>query len=99
MKTTIPKLRQIIRKVIVESDQWKGVLPDELWRLGDYEDWQDSGIDLTQYSREHLQMKIDQIDEEIEEAMDTMGDPQNQFDSQVAPKEWLRNAIQEILDN
>ena len=98
MKTTIPKLRRMIRQVITESDQWKGVLPDELWSLSDYEDYRDSGIDLRGYSDEELQMKIEQLQEEIEDDMNYMDDPQNQYDELIAPKENLINVIQDILE-
>ena len=81
-----------------ESDQWKGVLPDELWSLGDYEDYRDSGIDLRGYSDEELEMKIEQLQQEIEEDMNYMDDPQNQYDELIAPKENLINVIQDILD-
>ena len=98
MKTTIPQLRKMIRKVITESDQFKGVLPDELWSIGDYEDYRDSGINLRAYSDEELQMKIEQLQEEIEDDMNYMDDPQNQYDELIAPKENLINVIQDILD-
>ena len=81
-----------------ESDRFHGVLPQELWELSDYEDYRDSGINLRQYSDEELQMKIEQLLEEIEEEKEYMDDPQNQYDSAIAPKESLINAIQDIID-
>ena len=81
-----------------ESDQWKGILPDELWELCDYEDYRDSGIDLRRYSDEELQMKIEQILEEIEDEKKWMDDPQEQYDLVIAQKESLINVIQDILD-
>ena len=98
MRLTVRQLKRAIRKVIVESDQWKGVLPDELWSLGDYEDYRDSGIDLRQYSDEELEMKIEQLREEIEDDMNYMDDPQNQYDELIAPKEFLINVIEDILE-
>ena len=85
-------------KSLNESDQWKGVLPDELWSLSDYEDYRDSGINLRQYSDEELEMKIEQLLEEIEEEKQYMDDPQNQYDTVIAPKESLINVIQDILE-
>ena len=81
-----------------ESDRFHGVLPQELWELSDYEDYRDSGIDLRGYSDEELQMKIEQLLEEIEEEKQYMDDPQNQYDSAIAPKESLINFIQDIID-
>lgn len=81
-----------------ESDRFHGVLPQELWQLSDYEDYRDSGINLRQYSDEELEMKIEQLLEEIEEEKEFMDDPQNQYDSAIAPKESLINVIQDILD-
>ena len=81
-----------------ESDRFHGMLPQELWQLSDYEDYRDSGVDLRGYSDEELQMKIEQLLEEIEEEKQYMDDPQNQYDSLIAPKESLINVIQDILD-
>ena len=81
-----------------ESDRFHGVLPQELWELSDYEDYRDSGINLKQYSDEELEMKIEQLLEEIEEEKEYMDDPQNQYDMAIAPKESLINVIQDILD-
>lgn len=80
-----------------ESDRFHGILPQELWEIGDYEDLRDSGISLAMYSDEELQMKIEQLEEEIEYEKDNMDDPQNQYDSAVAPKESLINAINDII--
>ena len=81
-----------------ESDQWHGKIPEELWEISDYEDYQDSGIDLRQYTREELEMKIEQLKEEIQYELDTMLDPQNQYDMAVALKEGLLNIIEDILE-
>ena len=81
-----------------ESDRFHGVLPQELWELSDYEDYRDSGINLKQYSDEELEMKIEQLLEEIEEEKEYMDDPQNQYDELIAPKENLINVIQDILE-
>ena len=80
-----------------ESDRFHGVLPQELWEISDYEDYRDSGIDLRGYSDEELQMKIEQLLEEIEEEKQYMDDPQNQYDSAIAPKESLISVIQDII--
>lgn len=81
-----------------ESDRFHGILPQELWELSDYEDYRDSGINLKQYSDEELQMKIEQLLEEIEDEKNYMDDPQSQYDMAIAPKESLINVIQDILD-
>ena len=81
-----------------ESDRFHGILPQELWEISDYEDYRDSGIDLRGYADDELQMKIEQLSEEIEEEKEYMDDPQNQYDSVIAPKESLINVIQDILD-
>ena len=81
-----------------ESDRFHGILPQELWEISDYEDYRDSRINLKQYSDEELQMKIEQLLEEIEEEKNYMDDPQNQYDMSIAPKESLINVIQDILD-
>ena len=81
-----------------ESDRFHGILPQELWEISDYEDYRDTGIDLRGYSDEELQMKIEQLLEEIEEEKEYMDDPQNQYDTAIAPKESLINIIQDILD-
>ena len=80
-----------------ESDRFHGILPQELWEISDYEDLRDSGISLAMYSDEELEMKIEQIEEEIEEEKNYMDDPQNQYDSAIAPKESLINAIRDII--
>ena len=73
-----------------ESDRFEGVLPQKLWEISDYEDYRDSGIDLVDPKyRPFLQMKIEQLLEEIEEEKEYMDDPQNQYDSAIAPKESL----------
>ena len=81
-----------------ESDRFHGILPQELWEISDYEDYRDTGINLRQYSDEELEMKIEQLLEEIEEEKEYMDDPQNQYDSAIAPKESLINVIQDIID-
>ena len=102
MRITTRQLRKIIREsiegMLTESDRFHGVLPQELWELSDYEDYRDSGINLRQYSDEELEMKLEQIYEEIEEEKEYMDDAQNQYDSSIAPKESLVNVIQDILD-
>ena len=80
-----------------ESDRFHGILPQELWELSDYEDYMDSGITLHGYPQEFLQMKIEQLLEEIEEEKNYMDDPQNQYDSVIAPKEALINFIEETI--
>ena len=80
-----------------ESDRFHGILPQELWEISDYEDYRDSRINLKQYSDEELEMKIEQLLEEIEEEKEYMDDPQNQYDSAIAPKESLINVIQDII--
>ena len=81
-----------------ESDRFHGVLPQELWEISDYEDYRDTGINLRQYSNEELQMNIEQLLEEIEEEKNYMDDPQNQYDSAIAPKESLIDVIQDIIN-
>ena len=83
-----------------ESDRFLGVLPQELWEISDYEDAVETGMlsRLQDYSGEQLQMKIEQLLEEIEENKRYMDDPQNQYDSAIAPKESLIQAIQDILE-
>mgnify|MGYP006221531961 FL=1 len=78
-------------------DRFHGVLPQELWEISDYEDYRDSGIDLRQYKPEQLRMKIEQLREEIKEEMNYLDDPQNQYDSAIAPKESLINVIEDIV--
>ena len=80
-----------------ESDRFHGILPQELWEISDYEDYRDMGINLRGYSDDELQMKIEQLEEEIEYEKDNMEDPQNQYDTAVAPKESLINVIKDII--
>ena len=97
-------LKQIIKEeleaVMNESDRFKGQIPDELWSIGDYEDARDQGMlgSLKSYSDEELEMKIEQLRDEIEEEKEYMDDPQNQYDSVIAPKEALIDFIQNIID-
>ena len=81
-----------------ESDQFHGILPQELWEISDYEDYRDSGIDLNRYSEADLEMKIEQLHAEIEEQKNYMDDPQNQYDSAIAPKESLIHVIFDIIE-
>ena len=81
-----------------ESDEWHGQIPQELWELSDYEDWRDSGIDLRNYPDSVLEMKIEQLHAEIEEEKAYMDDPQNQYESAIAPKESLIHVIFDILE-
>ena len=81
-----------------ESDRFHGKIPQELWELSDYEDYRDSGIDLNQYSEASLEMKIEQLHAEIEEEKNYMDDPQNQYDSAIAPKESLIHVIFDIIE-
>ena len=80
------------------ADRFWGKIPDELWRLGDYEDYRDQGFNLKGYSDEQLEMKIEQLREEIQEELDNMDDQQNQYDQTVAMKEALINEIQNVID-
>ena len=90
-----------------ESDEWYGKMPEDLWGLSDWEDARDahgSGGEFDAYfesqSTEHLQMKIEQLESEIEYEMSAMEDPQNQYDMAVAGKESLLYYIRdEILAN
>ena len=104
MKLTKETLKRIIKEeleaVMNESDRFKGQIPDELWSISDYEDARDNGqLDsLRSYSDEELEMKIEQLRDEIEEEKEYMDDPQNQYDSVIASKEALIDFIQNILD-
>ena len=103
MKISKRQLKTIIREVaeiMNESDRFYGILPRELWELSDYEDAVDTGMlpRLQNYTDEQLQMKIDQLLEEIEEEKEYMDDPQNQYDTAIAPKESLIHVIRDILD-
>ena len=104
MKLNKETLKQIIKEelqaVMSESDRFHGKIPQELWAISDYEDARDEGMlgRLVSYSDEELEMKIEQLREEIEEEKEYMDDPQNQYDSAIAPKEALIDFIQNILD-
>ena len=99
MKLNKETLKQIIKEeldaVMNESDRFQGQIPQELWAISDYEDARDEGMldRLRSYSDEELQMKIEQLREEIEEE-----DPYDNYDSTIAPKEALIDFIQNILD-
>ena len=98
MKLNKQALKRIIKEeleaVMNESDRFQGQIPQELWAISDYEDARDEGMldRLSSYSDEELQMKIEQLREEIEEE-----DPYDNYDSTIAPKESLINFIQDIL--
>ena len=104
MKLNKETLKQIIKEeleaVMNESDRFKGQIPDELWSISDYEDARDEGMldSLRSYSDEELEMKIEQLRDEIEEEKEYMDDPQSQYDSVIAPKEALIDYIQNIID-
>ena len=103
MKLNKETLKRIIKEeldaVINESDRFQGQMPPELWSISDYEDARDERKlhRLSSYSDEELQMKIEQLEEDIEQEKNYMDDPQNQYDSAIAPKEALINFIQDIL--
>jgi len=103
MKLNKETLKRIIKEeleaVMNESDRFQGQIPQELWAVSDYEDARDEGMlsRLSSYSDEELQMKIEQLQEDIEDEKNYMDDPQNQYDSAIAPKEALINFIQDIL--
>ena len=98
MKLNKQTLKRIIKEeleaIMNESDRFQGQIPQELWSISDYEDARDEGMlsRLSSYSDEELQMKIEQLQEEIEEE-----DPYDNYDSTIAPKESLINFIQDIL--
>ena len=98
MKLNKQTLKRIIKEeleaIMNESDRFQGQLPQELWSISDYEDARDEGMlsRLSSYSDEELQMKIEQLREEIEEEH-----PYDNYDSTIAPKEALINFIQDIL--
>ena len=98
MKLNKQTLKRIIKEeleaIMNESDRFQGQLPQELWSISDYEDARDEGMlsRLSSYSDEELQIKIEQLREEIEEE-----DPYDNYDSTIAPKEALINFIQDIL--
>ena len=95
MKLTKEQLKRIIKEeletVMNESDRFYGKIPQELWAISDYEDARDEGMldSLRSYSDEDLEMKIEQLREEIDE------DPS---DPSVYSKEQLIQIIQDILD-
>ena len=95
MKLTKEALKRIIKEeleaVMNESDRFYGKIPHELWAISDYEDARDEGMldKLVSYSDEDLEMKIEQLQEEIDE------DPS---DPNVYSKEQLIQIIQDILD-
>ena len=95
MKLTKGTLKQInkeeLEAVMNESDRFKGQIPDELWSIGDYEDARDEGTleTLVSYSDEELEMKIEQLREEIDE------DPS---DPNVYLKQALIDYIENIID-
>tara|TARA_R100000458_G_C8065828_1_gene106768 strand:- start:16 stop:351 length:336 start_codon:yes stop_codon:yes gene_type:complete len=108
MKLTNKQLKQIIKeelnKVLRESDQWHGKMPEDLWGMSDWEDARDMlghGDEFEAYFQnqapEHLQMKIEQLEQEIQDEKGSMGDPQNQYDSGVAGKESLLAYIKDLL--
>jgi hypothetical protein len=98
MKLNKQTLKRIIKEeleaIMNESDRFQGQIPQELWSISDYEDARDEGMlsRLSSYSDEELQIKIEQLQEEIEEE-----DPYDNYDSTIAPKESLINFIQDIL--
>ena len=98
MKLNKQTLKRIIKEeleaIMNESDRFQGQIPQELWSISDYEDARDEGMlsRLSSYSDEELQMKIEQLKEEIAEE-----DPYDNYDSTIAPKEALINFIQDIL--
>ena len=73
MKLNKETLKRIIKEeleaVMNESDRFQGQIPQELWAISDYEDARDERMldRLSSYSDEELQMKIEQLQEEIEE--------------------------------
>ncbi len=89
-----------------ESDEWYGKMPEDLWELSDWEDARDahgSGEEFDAYfqsqTTEHLEMKIEQLEAEIEYEMSAMTDMQNQYDMAVAGKESLLYYIRdEVLE-
>ena len=95
MKLTKETLKQIIKEeleaVMNESDRFKGQIPDELWAISDYEDARDEGMlgSLKSYSYEELEMKIEQLLEEIDD------DPS---DPNVYLKQALIDYIENIID-
>ena len=108
MKLTNKQLKQIIKeelnKVLRESDQWHGKMPEDLWGMSDWEDARDMlghGDEFDAYFQnqtdEHLQMKIEQLEEEIRYEKSSMADPQNQYDTAVAEKESLLFYIRDLL--
>jgi hypothetical protein len=100
LKQTLKRIIKSVNDAVMnESDRFQGQIPQELWAVSDYEDARDEGMlsRLSSYSDEELQMKIEQLEEEIEDEKNYMDDPQNQYDSAIAPKEALINFIQDIL--
>ena len=94
-KQTLKRIiKEELEAVMNESDRFQGQIPQELWSISDYEDARDEGMlgRLSSYSDEELQMKIEQLREEIAEE-----DPYDNYDSTIAPKEALINFIQDIL--
>ena len=78
-------------------------IPMGLWEISDYEqaieDWgvrEALEYHLNRYSRVHLEMKIEQLREEIAELHRDLTDLQNQYDSSIYPKEQLIWMIEEI---
>ena len=79
-------------------------IPQSLWEMADSEEAMDEYgsyeavvAKLQSYTPEHLQMKIDQLREEIDEDMQYMDDPQNQYDTMIYPKESLIHIIEDVI--
>ena len=84
-----------------ESDRFYDRMDMELWRVGDYTDARDEGflerIKNNDFDEADLRMKCEQLREEIEDELENMDDPQNQYDQAVALKEALLNFIEDHL--
>ena len=84
-----------------ESDRFYDRMNMELWQVSDYTDARDEGflerIKNHEFDEGDLRMKCAQLREEIKHELETMDDPQNQYDQAVAMKEALLKFIEDYV--
>lgn len=104
-KMIISEIKRAQSGLLAESDRFIELIPRELWQISDWEDCMNTfqmdeeaiSYFFNGFKSEHLVLKIQQLQEEIQEEMEYMDDPQNQYDQSVALKESLVSYIGKIV--
>ena len=99
------KGNQSLNESFEDEPMHESGIPMALWELSDSEEAMELfGVyealmqHLRRYTVDQLNIKIDQLREEIEEEYEYLDDLQNQYDSAIYPKEQLIAHLEDVIE-